>query len=192
MANRAQEPADLFPRVPCLVTGRLVPDTDRERIRQALARHLVDEKGHRLDELELDRGITLEREGRRILVLVDIAVRVAGRTLMILRGNPGSVVTREAGTIAAARLLEPDYVVPWAVQANLDEAALLDVRRKKAVAYGWDAIPTRARLVEMTRQWPPPALPPERVALERQILFSYETHWRMRPPEVVDGTLVYR
>lgn len=165
-----------FAKVPCYVTGRLVLDTDRERIRQKLARFLVEEKGYRLSDLQLDGEIRIEVMGVKLVSLVDIAVVVDGRVLMILRGGPGSVVTRETGTVAAARLFVEDYIVPWAVQANLFDCALLDVRRKRAVAYGYPSIPSRTELLDMTREWPPPKLPPERVPVERQLLYSYDTH----------------
>ncbi len=166
---------DLFVRIPCFLTGRLVLDTDRERIRQKLAKFLVHEKGYRIDDFQVDRQITLEANSEKIISFVDLVVRINDRSLMVLRGGPGSVITREAGTVAAARLLEEDYIVPWAVQANLFDASFIDVRKKKALAYGWDAIPTRAELIRMT-SWPPPRLPESRAPLERQILYSYDTH----------------
>ncbi len=165
-----------FAKVPCFITGRLVLDTDRERIRQKLAKFLVDEKGYRLSDFVLDREIYLEVNHEKILSFVDMVISIEGRSLMILRGGPGSVVTREAGTVAAARLLEPEYIIPWAVQANLYDASVLDVRTKKAAAYGWDAIISRPQLLEMTSHWPPPKLPDERIPVERQILYSYDTH----------------
>ncbi len=166
----------VFIKVPCFITGKLVWDTDRERIRQKLAKFLANEKGYILTDFVLDREIPIEIKGQKTVSIVDLTVRIHERSLMILRGGPGSVVTREAGTVAAARLLEPDHIIPWAVQANLFEAALLDVRKKKAVAYGWDAIPTRTELIEMTKDWPPPKLPEKRIPVEKQILFSYDTH----------------
>ncbi|MDA8162578.1 MAG: type I restriction enzyme HsdR N-terminal domain-containing protein [Desulfobacteraceae bacterium] len=166
----------IFIKVPCYLTGRLVLDTDRERIRQKMAKFLVEERGYRIGELMPDREIAIEASGQKVIALVDLTVNINGRSLMILRGGPGSVVTRESGTIAAARLLESDHIVPWAVQANLFDAALLNVRTKKAVSYGWDKIPSRQKLIEMTSDWPPARLPEKRIPIERQILYSYDTH----------------
>ncbi len=174
LASRTK--SSIFVKIPCFITGKLVLDTDRERIRQKLARYLVYEKGYRIDDFVLDRQIPLECNNEKVISFVDITVRIDGHSLMILRGGPGSIVTRESGTIAAARLIEPEYIVPWAVQANLFDAAFLDVRRKKALAYGWEAIPTRAKLLDMCSKWPPPKLPAERVPIEQQILYSYDTH----------------
>lgn len=172
----AVNPETLFVKKPCYITGKLVPDTDRERIRQKLAQYLVEELGYRLSDFVLDREIHLEIKGCKVIALVDISIVIDDRYLMILRGGPGSVVTREAGTVSAARLLVPDYIVPWAVQANLFDAAFINVKKKKAVAYGWDAIPTRKKLLELTSDWPPPKLPESRIPAERQILYSYDTH----------------
>ncbi len=167
---------NIFIKIPCFFTGRLVLDTDRERIRQKLGKFLVYEKGYRIDDFQLDREIRLEANNEKIISYVDLVVRINDKSLMILRGGPGSVITREAGTLAAARLLEEDYIVPWAVQANLFDASVLDVKKKKSIGYGWDAIPARFELIKMTSDWPPPKLPEKRIPLERQILYSYDTH----------------
>ncbi len=168
--------SDIFIKVPCFLTGKLVLDTDRERIRQKIAKFMVNEKGYNIAEFQLDREIYIEANNEKIVSFVDLVVRINDRSLMIVRCAPGSVITREAGTVAAARLLEKDYIVPWAVQANLFDASFIDVKKKKAIGYGWDSIPTRAGLIKMTSDWPPPKLPPNRAPLERQILYSYDTH----------------
>ncbi len=169
--------SNIFIKVPCFLTGKLVLDTDRERIRQKIAKYLVNEKGYKISDFELDREIHLEANNEKIVSFVDLVVRINDRSLMIIRCGPGSVITREAGTVAAARLLEEDYIIPWAVQANLFDASFIDVRKKKAVGYGWDSIPARSGLIKITSaNWPPPKLPKDRVPFERQILYSYDTH----------------
>jgi hypothetical protein len=168
--------SSIFVKIPCYFTGNLVLDTDRERIRQKMAPFLIEELGYRISDFQLDREIIIEIDRQKVICLADLVVYIDGRFLMVIRGGPGSVVTRESGTIAVARLLEADYIIPWAVQASLFEAALLDVRKKRAIAYGWDAIPSRSKLLEMTSDWPPPQLPKKRIPVERQILYSYDTH----------------
>ncbi len=168
--------SDIFIKVPCFLTGKLVLDTDRERIRQKIAKFLVHEKGYNIADFQLDREIYVEANNEKIVSFVDLVVRINDRSLMIVRCGPGSVITREAGTVAAARLLEKDYIIPWAVQANLFDASFIDVKKKKAVGYGWESIPSRAELIRMTSNWPPPRLPDERLPFEKQILYSYDTH----------------
>ncbi len=170
------EKSDIFIKIQCFLTGKLVLDTDRERIRQKIAKFMVHEKGYQISDFQLDREIFVEANNEKIVAFVDLVVRIKDRSLMIVRCAPGSVITREAGTVAAARLLEEQYIIPWAVQANLFDASLIDVKKKKAVGYGWESIPTRVQLIKMTSNWPPPKLPEERIPLERQILYSYDSH----------------
>jgi hypothetical protein len=171
-----KSPQSIFIKIPCFLRGKLVLDTDRERIRQKMARFLVCEKGYSISDFQLDREIDIEASGEKIKSFADLVVHIDGRSLMVIRGGPGSVITRESGTIATARLLEPDYIIPWAVQANLFDASFIDVIKKRAVDYGWDAIPDKVRLLDLTKNWPPPELPPRRIPMERQILYSYDTH----------------
>jgi len=184
--------SSVFQKVPCFLTGKLVYDTDRERIKQKLSKYMVGELGYFIDDFEVDREILIQVGDIKVKTIVDLGIVLDKKVLMILRCSPGSVVTRESGTVAAARLLCPDYIVPWAVQANLFDAALLNVREKKAVAYGWDKIPTRKGLLGLTSSWPPPRLPEKRIPIERQILYSYDTHVREGRCEMSGDVLICR
>lgn len=166
----------VFTKIPCLITGQLVWDTDRERIKQHLAKYLLEQKGYLVSDLQVDREICFNLDGQKIVAIADLVAHINGKSLMVLRGGPGSVVTREAGTVAAARLLEPGYIVPYAVQANLQDASFLDVRTKKTLGLGYDSIPTRLDLLKMTEGLESVELPEKRRPLEEQILFSYDTH----------------
>ncbi len=168
--------SDIFIKVPCFLTGKLVLDTDRERIRQKIAKYLVEEKGYNISDFILDREIYIEANNEKIIAFVDLLVKINDKSMMIIRCAPGSVITRESGTVAAARLLEKDHIIPYAVQANLYDASFIDVKKKKAIGYGWESIPKRAELIKMNAKWPPPKLPEERIPLEKQILYSYDTH----------------
>jgi len=181
-----------FAKVPCFLTGKLVLDTDRERIKQKLAKFLVDERGFSIDELIPDQEYFMEFKGKKIVSIIDLLIKIDDRILLLARCNPGSVVTRETCAISLARLFLPEHIIPYAIQANLDDVAILDVRNKKAIEYGWENIPLRSELLEMTKNWPPPALPENRIGIEQQLLFSYETHWRKDPPELRGDVLVYK
>ena len=90
------------------LTGEELPDTDDERYRQQLARHLVEEKGYAPEELEPRLSIETVFNGRRVRSLIELTVRIDGRRLMIVRYGPGSLVTRERPALAASRLLDPE------------------------------------------------------------------------------------
>ena len=125
------------------LTGEELPDTDDERTRQQLAAMLVEEKGYAKDELE--PRLCIETTYNHIFVrsIIDLTVRVEGKRLFILRYGPGSLVTREKSVIAAARVLDPGYRIPYGVITNGRDAELLETAKGGVLATGMEAIPDR-------------------------------------------------
>jgi hypothetical protein len=133
------------------LTGQKLPDTDDERIRQDLARLLVEQLGYGKDELEPRLTISSCFNNNRVQTLIELTVRINGRRLFILRYGPGSLVTREKAAIAAARILEPAYRIPLAVVTNGRDAELLETARGKVLATGMAAIPDRKQAETLER-----------------------------------------
>ncbi|MCL1981192.1 MAG: type I restriction enzyme HsdR N-terminal domain-containing protein [Proteobacteria bacterium] len=135
------------------LTGEILPDTDDERIRQELARLLVERLGYGKHELEPRLTIDTCYNGIRTQSLIELTVRVEGLRLFIVRYGPGSLVTREKAAIAAARLLDPDYCIPLAVVTNGRDAELLETARGKVLATGINCIPDRGRAAALAGEW---------------------------------------
>lgn len=133
------------------LTGQVLPDTDDERIRQELARLLVEELGYRRQEVE-PRLTIVSEYAHRVVTTIALTVRLAGKRLFILRYAPGSLVTREKAAIAAARIVDPDYRVPLAVVTNGRDAELLETAHGKVLATGMACIPSRQQAEELMRQ----------------------------------------
>ena len=157
------------------VTGEALVDTDDERYRQKLARLLVEEKGFVREELEPRRKIETLFAGCFVVSTIELVVRLAGRPLMLLRYGPGSLVSRERPTLAAARVIEPDTLIPLAVISNGEDAEILDTVSGKVTATGLAAIPDRQQLVALAASQPPlPGLPPDRREKELRILNAFD------------------
>jgi hypothetical protein len=131
------------------VTGETLTDTDDERIRQQIARFLVEEKGYPKSALEMRRKIETLYAGQFVVSNIDITVHHAGRRFMIIRYAPGSLVTRERPVIAAARVLDKEYRIPLAVVTNGKDAELLDTETGEVLGVGLSAIPAMAETVKM-------------------------------------------
>ncbi|MDD5757451.1 MAG: type I restriction enzyme HsdR N-terminal domain-containing protein [Desulfobulbaceae bacterium] len=130
-------------------TGEVIIDTDDERYRQKLARLLVGEKGY--DKSELQPRLKIETLFAKSFVVstIDLVLSVQGKRLLVIRYGPGSLVTRERPALAAARVLESEYVIPFTIVTNGEDAELLDSHSGKVLAYGIDAIPTRTQALAM-------------------------------------------
>jgi len=135
------------------LTGEVLPDTDDERIRQQLARLLVEQLGYCKDALEPRLTINSCFNNNRVQTLIELTARVNGRRLFILRYGPGSLVTREKAAIAAARILEPGYRIPLAVVTNGRDAELLETARGKVLATGMACIPDRQQAENLAQEY---------------------------------------
>lgn len=135
------------------LTGELLPDTDDERIRQELARRLVDKLGYAREELQPRLTIDSCFNGNQVQTLVELTVHIEGRRLFIVRYGPGSLVTRETAAVAAARLLEPAYRIPLAIVTNGRDAELLETARGRVLATGMDCIPDRRRAGDLVGEY---------------------------------------
>ncbi len=155
------------------LSGREIPFSNRDNIRQKLVKRLVEEKGYEKEDISLDREIRFEMEDRLTSSLVDISLGFGDKTLMVFKCASGSVVSRERQIIATARLLE-DYVIPFAVVTNGVDIELLDAVSEKVIGEGMLSVPSRQELLEKSKDL---ALKPanmKKLVYEQRILYAYD------------------
>ena len=108
------------------ITGRTLNDTHDERYRQKIARLLVERKGYLKNDIETRKDLLVEAGDKRAIVKIDFLINLSGRTCMIIKYGPGSLITRRRPALAAARLLAP-YQIPVAVVTNGEDAEVLEL-----------------------------------------------------------------
>ncbi len=157
------------------LSGEPVVDTDDERYRQKLARFLVEQKGYDRRDIEARLKIETLFAGQFVASRIDLLIRAGGRRFILIRYGPGSLVTRERPAIAAARVLDPDYQIPFAVVTNGEDAELLDTATGKVIGRGLAAIPDRQQAVAMAANchFSPP-LPDNKKERELRILNAFD------------------
>ncbi len=142
------------------LSGQAIVDTDDERYRQKIARFLVTVKGYRRDELLPRLNIETLFNHHFVVSTIDLVINLVARRLVVLRYGPGSLVTRERSAIAAARVLNPGYQIPYAVVTNGEDAEFLETGRGRILARGLAGIPARDEaliLLAGCKFAPPPA-----------------------------------
>jgi hypothetical protein len=155
------------------ISGREITDTDDERYRQKIARFLVEERGYPKEEIDVKRRLELDIEGEKVLSMVDFVIRVKGRSLMIVRYGPGSLVTRERPALASARVLEP-YQVPVTVVTNGEDAEVMDTVTGTVISTGIASIPSRDALLERLGNAEFVPVSPGQREAEKRILSAYD------------------
>jgi hypothetical protein len=134
------------------LTGEELTDTDDERIRQELARMMVEEKGFSRSQIESRLKIETLFTKSFVTSSIELTINIKGRQVLILRYGPGSLVSRERAAVAAARVLNPDYRIPLAIVTNGRNAELLDTRTGKILGYGLGSIPDSSSIENLLHQ----------------------------------------
>lgn len=155
------------------ITGRTIADTHDERARQKIARFLVEKKGYSKEHIKTRQAVKVTLDGQTAAVTVDFVVRVNGKAFVIVMFRPGSVITRERSTLAAARLIET-YAVPFAVATNGEEAETLETQSGAVVATGLEGIPSKLEATKAIKTLAWEQLTDERLEKETRILFAFE------------------
>ena len=157
------------------LTGEELTDTDDERIRQQLARMMVEEKGYPRQTLTPRLRIETLFSKSFVVSTIELTVSLDSRAFMIIRYGPGSLVSRERAAIAAARVLDPARCIPLAVVTNGLDAELLDTGTGKVLGTGLASIPdypaARMMMDRLEFQPPPVGLIRER---ELRILNAFD------------------
>ncbi len=155
------------------LTGQTLTDTHDERYRQKIAQFLVEEKGYSREDVLPRQSFVINTEDCQCRLSVDFAIQVEGKTALIIRYAPGSLVTRQRPCLAATRLLEP-YQIPLVVVTNGEDSDLLDAQSGKVLASGLEAIPSRKELPSLITNAPFTEISGKRREMESRIIFTFE------------------
>lgn len=155
------------------ITGETIKDTHDERYRQKIARFLIEEKGYLKTDITPKKEIRLAIDGNIATARIDFVVTVDGKTFMIIRYGPGSLVTRERPSVAAARLLE-SYQIPITVVTNGEDAEILDTISGKVIAHGFGAVPSKSEGMAHIRKTEFHGIPEKQAEKEMRILYSFD------------------
>ena len=155
------------------VTGEVLEDSHDERYRQKIAHILLTDKGFAKDEITPRIPLTVAAGERRGKIRVEFTVSVGGRTGMMVRYGPGSLITRHRPALAMSRLLA-GYQIPVVVVTNGEDADILDGASGTVMGRGFETIPTRAELAAILQRYAFPPIPPRRADMEARIVYCYE------------------
>jgi hypothetical protein len=155
------------------ITGQVIPDTHDERIRQVIAKLLVEVKGFHKNDILARQTLALTVDQKTGFVHVDYTIKMDDKISMIIIYAPGSLVTRQRPTLSTARLLE-DYVIPFAVITNGKDATTMDAKSGKVIGEGLESIPDRQQLQEKMKYITLHQISGDQREKEQRILFAME------------------
>ena len=159
------------------VTGEEIPNVGAEENRQAVEHFLVEEKGYLKAEIEIDAEIEMTVAGEIYKSQIDLIVSLNERTtrLMAIKCAAGSLGSREREILAAARLFDKNYQIPFSVVSDGKTAIVLDTVSGKKLGKGMDAIPSREEACEALKTFERQPFPDGRREREKLIFRTYDS-----------------
>ncbi|UCE57050.1 MAG: type I restriction enzyme HsdR N-terminal domain-containing protein [Desulfobacterales bacterium] len=159
------------------VTGKEIPNIGAEENRQVVEHFLVQEKGFLKGDIAIDVDIELTVAGEAYKSQVDLVVSIDVRSVrfMAVKCAAGSLGSREREIVAAARLLDEKYQIPFSVVSDGKTAIVLDTVNGKKVGEGMDAIPSKEEALEKLKSIELQTFPEKRLEREKLIFRSYDS-----------------
>jgi hypothetical protein len=157
------------------ITGKSIPDAGAEANRQAVERLLVEEKGFLPSDIFVDMPVKFKINGKEYFSFLDLVVFVEKKPFMVIKCAAGSLDSRQKEVVSAARILSPDFIVPYAAASDGKTAYLYDAVSGKQIKEGRHALPDFSEALEMSRQAKSTCLPEKRLEKEYLIFKSYDS-----------------
>ena len=135
------------------VSGKEIPNIGAEENRQAVERFLVEEKGYLKEDIAIDVDIEMTVAGDNYQSQIDLVISVdegPGR-FMAVKCVAAALGSREREIVAAARLLDSNYQIPYAVVSDGKTAIVLDTISGKKTGEGMAAIPSKELAIEIMK-----------------------------------------
>jgi len=155
------------------ITGETLKDTHDERYRQKIARLLIRQLGYLKADIEPRKALVVRADDKKAALIIDFTITLAGKTGMVLKYGPGSLVTRRRAVLAVSRLIVP-YQVPVAVITNGQDAEIINGTSGEVTASGLDSIPSKADLTRMAAGETFAPISDQQAEMESRILYCYE------------------
>ena len=156
------------------ITGQKVPNIGAEANRQVVERYLVEEKGFKKQDIQVNVPIHMQIADQTYRSHVDLVVAIDGRKFITIKCAPGSLGSREREIVSAARLLDI-YPVPLALVSDGKSAILLDAASGRKIGEGMAAIPSRNELLNQFKEVSLEPLTGDRREREKLIFRSYDS-----------------
>lgn len=155
------------------ITGETLKDTHDERYRQKIARLLTGQLGYLKADIEPRKALVARADSKKAVLKIDFTITLGGKTCMVLKYGPGSLVTRRRAVLAVSRLIAP-YQVPVAVITNGQDAEIINGTSGKVTASGLESIPSKANLTKTAAGETFAPISDQQAEMESRILYCYE------------------
>lgn len=155
------------------LTGEVRPDTHDERYRQKIAKYLIETKKYHPKEVIANQKLKVNAGNRKAIIKVDFLITMNGKTFMLVKYAPGSLVTRRISTLALSRIIYP-YQIPFVVVTNGEDGELIDGLNGSVMDSGFGRFPGKDDIKKLNSTGLFPTIEPKVFDQASRIAFACE------------------
>ena len=156
------------------ITGEEVPNIGAEENRQKLERFLINEKGYDQADILVDPDIVVSFKGEPYRSTIDLVIVLENVRFMAIKCVAGAIDTWEREILAAARVFDKNYQIPFCAVCDGQNALVMDTLTGKKVGNALDSLFSRTEAVKLIEKITLEPLPENRIAKEQMIFRSYD------------------
>jgi hypothetical protein len=156
------------------ITGEQVPNIGSEENRQKLEKFLVNEKGYDKADIQVDKDIVVWFKGEPYRSTVDLVISIEDIRFMAIKCVAGAIDTWEREILAAARVFEKNYQIPFCAVCDGQSALVIDTITGKKIGHNLDMILSKSEAIKAIKNISLQPLPENRFAKEQMIFRSYD------------------
>jgi len=157
------------------ITGEEIPNIGAEENRQGVEKFLVNKKGFEKEDIKRDEDIEITIAGESYKSKTDLIVFVNEIRFMAIKCAAGSLGSWEREIIAASRLTDNKYQIPYSIVSDGENAVLLDTVSGKKIGEGMKFIPSKIEAQEKLKELNLQPFPKERIEKEKLIFRTYDS-----------------
>lgn len=156
------------------ITGEQIPNIGSEENRQQLERFLVTEKGYDKTDIQVDADIVVSFKGEPYRSTVDLVIVLENIRFMVIKCVAGAIDTWEREILAAARVFEKNYQIPFCAVCDGQSALVIDTFTGKKMGNNIDSIVSKSEAIKILKNITLRPLPENRFTKEEMIFRSYD------------------
>ena len=156
------------------ITGQPAPCVGSEENRQTVERFLVEKKGYDKADILVDADIEVMFKGEPYKSTVDLVVCVGDTRFMAIKCVAGAIETWEREILAAARVFDKDYQLPFCAVCDGKNALVVETASGKRMGDSMESIFTRREAEKLLKTIPLAPLAEKRRDKEQIIFRSYD------------------
>lgn len=156
------------------ITGEQIPNIGSEENRQQLERFLVTEKGYDKADIQVDADIVVSFKGEPYRSTLDLVITLENIRFMVIKCVAGAIDTWEREILAAARVFEKNYQIPFCTVCDGQSALVIDTLTGKKVGNNIDSIVSKSEAIKILKNITLRPLPENRFTKEQMIFRSYD------------------